>query len=458
MPVPVPRQSKLPAHRVHKCGNDTAKSFQQLTHTLPISPTGPPPSFGTREEWINSLPSWRKLKPRRIWEDDNIRVGEGRGEHNFPEGLTGAANASVIKGTHAQASMPPLFTLLQSSSLVPVAPQADMLGGCDEDADDEMSSDCSAFDQRRYDNESQWSAGSPAANVDEEMDGADATQYGVEEDRPGWHRDDGVIFDEQPYERGAFSPVYEDDSPQMVDGPDVASSPIGPATPFGEFVDRAVATAEAYTSLEPTHSGTHPAQYESQHQFSDDVSGQCQAYQEELKVAAPILEPATIPSSTVNYKKLASPLADWVASYVWKVCTTGMSLPSEFVTDKYVFHAQYPRVCLLTSHRSSGTYSSYSHVPPSHLAGSVHSLLLSTLLQPSAVLLALRYITRLPVFLGGGGLGTGHAKESCFRAELFGDPKDGGALEMNAPFRLILVGCMLANKWLDDHTFSNKTW
>ncbi|KAG1758166.1 hypothetical protein EDD22DRAFT_1000042 [Suillus occidentalis] len=28
----------------------------------------------------------------------------------------------------------------------------------------------------------------------------------------------------------------------------------------------------------------------------------------------------------------------------------------------------------------------------------------------------------------------------------------------NATFRLIVLGFMLANKWLDDHTFSNKTW
>src|ERR1700734_1823052 len=230
MPVPVPRQSNLPAHPVYKRGNPKSSVFQQLSHTLPVSPTGPPPSFGTREEWINSLPSWRKLKPRRIWEDDNTRIGEGRGEQNFPEGLTGAANASVIKGTRAQAGIPPLFTLLQNSSIVPEASQTEMRQGCDEDADDEMSSDCSVMDQGQYDNESQWSASSPAANVDDEMDVPDVHQYCVAEERPGWHRDDGVIFEEQSYERGAFSPVYEDDSPQMVDGPDVASSPIGPAT------------------------------------------------------------------------------------------------------------------------------------------------------------------------------------------------------------------------------------
>lgn len=88
-------------------------------------------------------------------------------------------------------------------------------------------------------------------------------------------------------------------------------------------------------------------------------------------------------------------------------------------------------------------------------------MLLSTLLQPSAVFLALWYIVRLPVFFGPVGLGNDHVREMRFRAELLGEahlPLDRDALESFAPFRLILLGCMLANKWLDDHTFSNKTW
>jgi len=444
MPVPVPRQSKLPAHPVFKRRNnvDNAKPsvFQQLTRTLPVSPVGPPPSFGTREEWINSLPSWRKLKPRRIWEEDNSRVGEGRGEHCFPERLTSAANASVIQGTHAQARIPPLFTLFRDSDLAPVTLQTGVRQGCDEDADDEMSSDCSIMDHGQSDNGSQWSASSPAANVDE-LDVADASQYNVAEDRPGWHRDDGVVFEEQPYEKGAFSPVYEDDSPQMIEGPDVGSSPIGPATPFGEFVDRAVA-AHTYISPEVLYSRTDlPSEY---HPI-EEVPGCDHHYQDcqdDLKVAVPMLEPVVVPSTTVNYKKLAEPLADWVALYIWKMCTTGIGLSSEFVLDK-------------------GILCPYPNTPPDYLAGSIHSLFLSTLLQPSVILLALWYVARLPVFFGSVGLGSEHVKELLFRMELLGDARDQidrESLETSAPFRLVLLGCMLANKWLDDHTFSNKTW
>lgn len=457
MPVPVPRFSKAPAHPVYKArqaGEDAdrakASALQQLTHTLPPS-AGPPPSFGTREEWINSLPSWRKLKPRRIWDED-ARAGEGRGENNFTEGLTGAGNAPVIKGAHAQACIPPLYTLFQNPSLTPVSPQR---GG--EDADDEMSSDCSVMDQGQYDNESQWSASSPITTNDA-MDVAEdgELQCGpVEDDRPGWHRDDGAVFEEAHYERGVFSPIYEDESPEMIRGPDVSSSPVGPATPFGDFVDRAVAAAETYTSLEGLPD---IVEHDSQYRPVDD-----QYYQyPDIKEPPPASEPVTTPSSTTNYKKLAEPLSEWVATYVWKMCTTGVSLPSEFAAPMYAFSLKQTRIgSQLTSHNRSGTSVPYANAPPSYLAGSIHSLFLSTLLQPSAILLALWYIARLPVYFGAVGLGPEHVKELRFRVELLGDNRGGidrDMLESNAPFRLMVLGCMLANKWLDDHTFSNKTW
>ncbi|KAG1820438.1 uncharacterized protein BJ212DRAFT_1266049 [Suillus subaureus] len=84
---------------------------------------------------------------------------------------------------------------------------------------------------------------------------------------------------------------------------------------------------------------------------------------------------------------------------------------------------------------------------------------MSTLLQPSAVLLAMWYIARLPVYFSGVTLGL-EVKERRFRAELLDTSSgiDGKTLEANATFRLIVLGFMLANKWLDDHTFSNKTW
>lgn len=85
---------------------------------------------------------------------------------------------------------------------------------------------------------------------------------------------------------------------------------------------------------------------------------------------------------------------------------------------------------------------------------------MSTLLQPSAVLLAMWYIGRLPIYFSGLHLGVDQVKERRFRAELFDTTGgiDNKTSQANATFRLIVLGCMLANKWLDDHTFSNKTW
>jgi hypothetical protein len=276
-------------------------------------------------------------------------------------------------------------------------------------------------------------------NGDDRAEMTRGPQFGVAEDRPGWHRDDGVVFEEQVYEKGAFSPIYEDDSPQMVDGPDVASSPIGPTTPFGEFVDRVVAASHSYTSLEVLHVAT-----EADYKLTETTHGhyyQYPPYHEEVKELPSVPEPVV--ATTVSNKKLAEPLADWVATYVWKVCTTGMSLPSDLIVPM------------------SNASNQYSSAPPCQLAGLVHSVFLSTLLQPSAIFLALWYIVRLPVFFGTVGLRPEQVKELRFRAELLGSVPGGAdrdAVETDAPFRLILLGCMLANKWLDDHTFSNKTW
>jgi hypothetical protein len=427
MPVPVPRFSKPLAHPVIKQSGDANPNhpavFKNLTCTLPVAPTGPPPSFGTRQQWINSLPSWRRTKPRRIWEDDN-RSAEHSGEHNFPQGLTAAANAPVIKGTRAQACIPPLSTLFQTADSSSTLPSG-LLQTSSGDVDEEMSSDYSSMEQTH---QSQWSASSPPGNS---MD-----TEGPHYDAVPWN---SMAPAANSYGGSAFSPpMFEDDSPAARDA---ASSPLEPATPFGEFVDRAVA-AHGYAPF-PT---VHPvmAAQEVQHSFQGEPCGpecyQALSYvQVEQPKEQPVATEIATPSATASYRKLAEPLSEWVANYVWKVCTTGLSLPSA----------------------SCIAIDSYPASPPSYLAASVHSLLLSTLLQPSAVLLAIWYIVRLPVQFGNSRLGAEHMSKLSFRSELFGDPSTGvdrDALEANAPFRLILLGFMLANKWLDDHTFSNKTW
>lgn len=192
-----------------------------------------------------------------------------------------------------------------------------------------------------------------------------------------------------------------------------STSPVDPVTPFAVFVDRAIDPCVAYQEVEVPKE----------------------------PVPAPAPEVVT-PTATPGYRKLAEPLSEWVANYVWKACTTNLDPPFAFSRGPIAINK------------------GYAPGPPGYLATSLHSMLLSTLLQPSAVLLALWYTTKLPVHFGDVPLGVEHVNERRFRAALFGDELsfDRDNMEANAPFRLIVLGCMLANKWLDDHTFSNKTW
>ncbi|KAH9844212.1 uncharacterized protein C8Q71DRAFT_697335 [Rhodofomes roseus] len=449
MPVPVSYYPKQPAHPVIKINQSAvaesrSSGFQHLTHSLPLPPSGPPPSFATREEWISSLPSWRRNKPRRIWEEDLAHAQDSC--QGFEEGLTVADNAAVIKGAPAQARIPPVSTLLASAGAASRA--TDMYARSPE----EMNMYLARIHGWPCDGAARSTNVSPAASAeyDDRMmeDYQDARYRDYEMNTPGSYGDVGSagMYASEEYERGAFSPVFEDMSPDGAPMVDPASSPMGPNTPFADYVDSAFAAdpfVPSYGCSQPV-STTREVRYAYQDQHCGAQCQQCQTFaQAEQPMAPPAPEPVVTPTATAAYKKMAEPLSDWIASYVWKVCTTGLSLPPDYAQPTaFIKH--------------------YSNSPPSHLASSTHSMLLSTLLQPSAIFLALWYIVRLPVFFGPVNLDSErHRKEIRFRDELLGEAHlsfDRDAIESYAPFRLILLGCMLANKWLDDHTFSNKTW
>ena len=299
MPVPVPRHSKPVAHPVIKAIHGADGQISHLAHTLPVAPTGPPPSFGTREQWINSLPYWRRTKPRKIWEDDS-HFADKRVKQDFCLGLTAADNAPVIKGTHADACIPPFSTLLQAPSQPPT--------------DVHMPPSRLAVDRRR------WDATLPVKGHNDTI---------VMEEQNQDIRSTGAVitgstFNGQGYERGAFSPILEDQSPDQ-------DSPLEPLTPFGDYVDRAVATAQSsvvdYVAMRDT--GVSAADVLGVLCYQTAPSYQTVPEQPKEPAPAPAPEVVT-PSATSGYKKLAEPLSDWVASYVWKVCTTGLSLPSLF--------------------------------------------------------------------------------------------------------------------------------
>ena len=304
MPVPVPHFTKHPSHQVvkNKQSYPHVADLQSLSNTLPPCPTGPPPSFGTREEWIKSLPAWRRDKPRRIWEDGPCFT-DHLSNQGFPRGLTAAGNAPVIKGTPAEACLPPLYSLFGQF--------ASSDATLDEE-DDDMGSDCS---MDHLDNQSQWTASSPRRDVED-------FEITISESQSDNHAP----------ECSGLSPVYDDRSPE-----EPVSSPLGPITPFGIVVDRAVAEAQVY----PSDEDIRPVVVTTQAPVidgSNDIAHQGFApwvstgVGDLLKEPVPTMESATSTIST-RYKKLAEPLADWIAEYVWKVCTTGLSLSHPFVVQ-----------------------------------------------------------------------------------------------------------------------------
>lgn len=186
----------------------------------------------------------------------------------------------------------------------------------DGDADEEMLSDDGSYiDAYQEDGQSQWTASSPIS--DTEMEQGE------------WRDSDSGFHDGHSYERGAFTPVFEDDSPVLVRDHDASSSPVGPITPFGEFVDRAVAVSEPYGEYENTHLVNDPVNYE--HDRRED---RYQPIEERLSPDVP--EAVAPPSATAEYKKMAAPMSEFIAQYVWKACTTGMSLPAVYGRVPYV--------------------------------------------------------------------------------------------------------------------------
>lgn len=320
-------------------------------------------------------------------------TSEDQREQGFHQGLTSTVDVQVSKGNHAEACLPPLNAFSQKCALNPSP------SGVDQPMHDEHKTSTYA---------SVWST-------------------------EGYHSPDDSSTQDYVWPRvdNAFAPVLEDDSEDMING-DLGSSPIGPMTPFAEYVDRVIATSDQI-----------PLRQESLYQYGlqsyDMVDYQ---YADPVKQES-VASVDSAPSASTKYKMFAEPMADWIVSYVWKVCKNSIVLP--------------PAVSRYTPSMSS---QQPAPTAPMHLSASVHSLLMSTLLQPSAVLLALWYIARLPIYFSGVPLGLEHVKERRFRAELLDTTGgvDGKTLEANATFRLIVLGFMLANKWLDDHTFSNKTW
>lgn len=143
------------------------------------------------------------------------------------------------------------------------------------------------------------------------------------------------------------------------------------------------------------------------------------------------------------YSTACPPLALWVANHVWRVTTQGLSLPLAFV--------------------SSSPSQSFPLEPLPVLAESITSLLLSTLIQPSAIILSLYYIARLPAYIGTApfhSLSSDSANrfnKLLLSSDLIA--QEGPVVQaLYASFKLFVLGAILSNKILDDHVFTMRTW
>jgi len=132
---------------------------------------------------------------------------------------------------------------------------------------------------------------------------------------------------------GAFSPLVEDPSPDA-NQYDSGSSPIGPVTPtpFGEFVDRAITSNYVEPTIDPTYPDLGRPSYNAYHGNQQPQYGQADQLiikQSPRKQVPTVTAPP--PTATTEYRKLVDPLSEWLACYVWRVCSTGAGLPSHFV-------------------------------------------------------------------------------------------------------------------------------
>lgn len=128
-------------------------------------------------------------------------------------------------------------------------------------------------------------------------------------------------------EAGIVAPLLEDDSSELVIG-ELASSPIEPLTPFGDYVDRAVATSDA-----PVYD---PFVANKSQELHITYPGACTPEFDRLHYASAVLKEMyrrednqPPPSASLTYKRLAEPMAECVVSYVWKVCTNRIMLPQQ---------------------------------------------------------------------------------------------------------------------------------
>lgn len=97
------------------------------------------------------------------------------------------------------------------------------------------------------------------------------------------------------------------------------------ATPFAEYVDRAVAA--------DMNIGGH---------FDVESHKTLPLVETPRRQQPPTTEPLTDAAYIKSYRDLSEPLSEWIADYVWKICTQGLSLPPGFIGTRFVDVQAHP--------------------------------------------------------------------------------------------------------------------
>ena len=299
MPVPVPRTNRPTAYPVIKHNPAQTKAI----HTVSAAPNR-----------LQSLPSWRRKGRHPGWQETLPPTQYPI--QDFYKGLTAADNASVIKGAHAEACIPPQYKSTLLCQMIEDPFPSDDQSSWEGDGDYAMSSQSlSLRSQTQFHDSSSWDSNHLIDHQGCGLLPEDRSHYLNNPSSLEVVSNAAAINDQFSYQ--AISP-----KPTSPSGHDSGSSPMEPITPFGEFIDRAVATAQYPISDDgyADASATHEC-YQTPPIFPSIA--------EPPAKHQPVVDSGTS-SSTLGFKKLSGPLADWAANYVWKACTAGLSLPAIF--------------------------------------------------------------------------------------------------------------------------------
>lgn len=148
-------------------------------------------------------------------------------------------------------------------------------------------------------------------------------------------------------------------------------------------------------------------------------------------------------------------LSDWISEAVWEISVPLMGGHEYVLASFYDAFpvANYPVTCFRSSpghgHLRRPSAGNVKLVAPPPFKRFAQQTIYQVSASAGSLLLALWYINRLPVRVSR--MGELSELEVAFQEDLMAMPSE-------IPWRLLVLGLTLSNKWLEDNTFTTKTW